>query len=130
MADTKNKTAKKGSKRKPKYLEANGLVIKDMKGKVRASIDTSEKVKGWVALNLYGDPDSQVAISAGPDGHAGMDVFYNNKTALSIGATREGTGIQLCDELGRPSFFIVAGNQKGSGRIRIYQDGKLIWKTS
>ena len=129
MPAKKSKPAKK-PKKKPKYLEANGLYIKDMKGKVRASIDTSSAVKGWVALNLYGDPDSQVAISAGPDGYAGMSLFYGSKATLSLGATREGAGITICDHLGRPSFFITASTEKGCGRIRIYHESKLVWKTA
>jgi hypothetical protein len=116
-------------KRKPKYLEANGLCIKDMKGKIRAFL-MADGPDGHVSFNLYGDTDSQVAISAGPNGHAGMDLSYGSKVALSVGANREGAGISISDHLGRPSFFIVSSTKKGCGRIRIYHEGKLIWKTA
>jgi len=128
MTTKKPKPVKK-SKKKPKFLEANGLYIKDMKGKIRASLSTVGP-KGYVSLNLYGAPDSQVAISSGPDGRAGIDLYYGNKAALSVGATKEGAGISICDHKGRPSFFILASTKRGCGRIRIFPEGKLIWKTA
>jgi hypothetical protein len=127
MAVKKPKLAKES--KKPKFLEANGLFIKDLKGKVRASLNAAS-LDGHVSLNLYGDPDSQLAISAGPDGHAGMDLFYENKVALSVGVTKEGAGISICDQEGRPSFFISASTKRGCGRIRIFHEGKLVWKTT
>jgi hypothetical protein len=121
MAIAKLKPVKKTKpKRKPKYLEANGLLIRDMKGKVRAFL-SAESPNGHVSFNLYGDPDTQVAISAGPDGHAGMDLMYGSKMALSVGVNNGASGITICDQQGRPSFFIVASTDEGCGRIRIYR---------
>jgi hypothetical protein len=128
MPAKKSKPRKK-SKKEPKYLEANGLRIKDLNGRIRALLVT-DSPDGRVSFNLYGDPDTQVAISAGPEGYAGMDLIYGSKMALSVGVCHGESGITICDHLGRPSFFIVAGTEEGCGRIRIYHEGKLIGKPS
>jgi hypothetical protein len=128
MPIKKSKLKKKTGK-KAKYLVANGLRIEDMKGKVRAFL-AADGPDGYVSFNLYGDSDTQVALSAGPDGHAGMDLMYGPKLALSVGVNKGASGITICDHLGRPSFFILASTNDGCGRIRIYHEGKLIWKTA
>jgi hypothetical protein len=100
-----------------------------MKGKVRALL-TAESPDGYVSFNLSGDSDSQVAISAGPEGSAGMTLLYGAKPALSIGVTQKGAGISICDQQGRPSFFISASTDEAAGSIRIYHESKLVWKTT